>query len=117
MIKVHDLNRGGKMLTGNVPDPLGSIANDDFSEGQARASIPGFQIDPVAKLGGGFDGAGIGGGARIADGVASLILCCLRENTAEFGFASVSGLAGSLALAAFGLAFHSGQSRSVHLDV
>src|SRR5215210_5729116 len=101
MIEIHNLNRAWKMLTCDIPDPLRTVANDDFGESTAPASIPGFQIHPVAKLGGRFDGAGIGGRVRIANGVAVLILRRLRENTAKLGFASVSGLAGNLPLAAF----------------
>src|ERR1700738_2876289 len=106
MIKIHDLNRAREMLTGDVPDPLSAVAQDDLGEGAAPASVPSFQIQTLAELGGGFNGSSVGGGVRIADRVAFLIVRRLRENTPELGFAGVSGLTGDLALPAFGLGLH-----------
>ena len=68
MIEIDDLHRAGKMLVGQIPDPLGSIAHDDFLFGAAPAALPGFHVEPLAKLFGGLDGAGVGSGIRIANG-------------------------------------------------
>src|SRR5260370_32008663 len=97
MIKIDDLNRARKMLAGDVPDPLGAVAQDDLNEGAAPASVPGFQIEALAELGGSLNGSRVGGGIRIADRVAFLIVCGLRENTPELGFPGGSGLTSDLA--------------------
>ncbi len=65
MIGVDDLDRVRKMLTGDVPDPFGAVAQNDLGEGTAPASIPGFQIQALAELGGGFNGSGVGSGVRM----------------------------------------------------
>ena len=67
VIEIDDLNRAGKMLVGQIPDPFGSVAHDDFLFRAAPAAVPGFQIDALAKLLGGLDGAGVGGRIRIAN--------------------------------------------------
>jgi hypothetical protein len=56
------------MEIGEVPDPFGAIAEDDFDLGSAPAAIPGFGIEGFAELLGGFDRSGVGGesGSRMA---------------------------------------------------
>jgi hypothetical protein len=105
------------MLTGDVPDPLCSVAQDDLGEGAAPASVPGFQIQALAKLGGGFNGSGVGGGVRITNRIAFLIVCGLCENTPELGSPGVSGLPGYLALPTLGFGLHHRHAGAVHLDV
>ena len=73
MIEIDDLDGAGKMWLGQIPDPFGPVAHDDLLFGATPAALPSFQIEPLAKLLGGFDGAGVGGGIRIADGVALLV--------------------------------------------
>ena len=68
VIQIDDLHRAGKMLLGQIPDPFGPIAHDDLLFRAAPAALPGFHVDALAKLFGGLDGAGVGGGIRIADG-------------------------------------------------
>ena len=55
MIEIDDLHGPGKVLIGEIPDPDSAIANDDFGRGPLPASAPGFGIDAVAELVGGFD--------------------------------------------------------------
>ena len=68
MIEIDDLDRAGKVLIGDVPDPVGAIADDDFGWGAVPSAVPGLGIDPKAELFGGFDGADVGGGIGIAHG-------------------------------------------------
>ena len=50
VIEIDDLNRAGEVLIGNIPDPFGSIADDDLLFGAAPTALPGFQIEALAKL-------------------------------------------------------------------
>ena len=52
MIEIDDLNRARKLLAGDVPDPPRAVAHDDLGEGAAPASVPSFQIQALAELGG-----------------------------------------------------------------
>src|SRR5215469_12971379 len=98
MIKIDYLNRAGEMLLGQIPDPLRPFAHDDFLLRPAPAALPGFHIESFAKLLGGFDGAGVGGGIRIADGEALLIPRGLCEYAFQFGFSRMSRLVVRFAL-------------------
>ncbi len=73
MKQIDDLDSAGKVLVGIVPDPFGSISDDNLLFGTAPATSPGFQIDPVAELGSRFNCACIGRRSRIADGITFLI--------------------------------------------
>jgi len=44
MIKIHDLNRAGKVLLSDIPDPLGSVADNHFLGSTAPAALPGFGV-------------------------------------------------------------------------
>ena len=61
MEQIDDLNRAGKVPVRIVPDPFGTVADHNLLYGAAPAAVPGFQIDPVTELAGGFDRACIGG--------------------------------------------------------
>lgn len=61
MVEIDDLDSAGKMLGGEIPDPLGAIADDYLLFGAAPAAFPGFDVQPLAELLGGFDSAGIRG--------------------------------------------------------
>src|SRR5215831_14397252 len=100
MVEIHNLNSCGKMLASQIPDPLGTVSDHDFLGCPAPAALPGFNIQPLAKLFGRLDGAGIGGGVRIANRVAFFIPTGLREHTSQLGLASVRRLAVLLAFAA-----------------
>lgn len=92
-------------------------SDDDPRLGTVPAALPGFQVNSPAELFGGFNGAGIGGGIRIANGEALLIPHGLSEHTSQFHFASMGRQALVLALPAHGLLLHHRDARSVHLDV
>ena len=74
VIEIDDLNRAREMQIGKIPDPFGAVADDDFLYRAAPAALIGFQVDSFAKLFGGLDGSGVGGGIRIADGEALLVV-------------------------------------------
>ena len=61
VIEIDNLNRAGEVLLGKIPDPCGAIPHYDFLLRAAPAAFPGLHIDALAKLFGGFDGAGVGG--------------------------------------------------------
>lgn len=67
------LNGPDKMLVGDVPDPLGAIAEHNFLLSPAPAALPGFGVEAVAKEFGRFNGARIDGRGLIANG--SGLLC------------------------------------------
>ena len=73
MIQIDDLNRARKMQVGKIPDPFGAVADDDFLFRATPAALLGLQVDSFAKLIGVLDGASVGGGIGIADGVALLV--------------------------------------------
>src|SRR5271157_5793515 len=80
MIKIHNLNGAGKVLVGQIPDPHGSVPDDHLKLGPLPSSAPGFAIDAVAELFGGFDGAHIGSGIGVADGPSFVVHGCLSEH-------------------------------------
>ncbi|MEJ7606154.1 MAG: hypothetical protein WKF37_07765 [Bryobacteraceae bacterium] len=71
------------MLPGQIPDPFGSISHDDLLLRAAPAAIPGFEVKAFAKLFGGFDGAGVGSGRGVAQGVAIFIPSGLGEYASQ----------------------------------
>ena len=74
VVEIDDVNGSGKMLVREVPNPFGSIGDNDFLNGAAPAAIPGFQINSFAELGGRFDGSGVGCGVRIPDGIPVFVM-------------------------------------------
>ena len=50
VIEIDDLHRAREMQLGQIPDPFGAVAQDDFLFRAAPAALPGFQVDPFAKL-------------------------------------------------------------------
>jgi hypothetical protein len=92
VIEIDDLNRAGKMLVGEIPDPFGAVA-DDYLCRTAPAAVPGFQIDSFAKLPGCFYSAGVGGRVGIADGTTFGVPLRLRENASWLDLPRMGGLA------------------------
>ena len=52
---------------------VNAVAHHDFLFLPAPVAVPGFQIDPFAKLFGVLDGTGVSGGTWIAKGESLLI--------------------------------------------
>src|SRR5271156_4065975 len=96
--QIDDLDSTRKMQIGVIPDPFGSVTQDNFLCRAVPAALPRFQVDSFAKLVGIFNGAGVGGGIGIADGVAFFVPCGLSEDASELDFPCVGGLAFRLAL-------------------
>ena len=117
VIEIDNLHRAGKMLVGKIPDPFGPVAHDDLLFRAAPAAVPGFQVDAFAELFGGFDGAGVGGGIRIADGVALLVPRGLGEHASQLDFPRVGRLAVGLAFPALRLFLHHRYSGPIHLHI
>jgi hypothetical protein len=46
---IDDLDRACKMLVGDIPDPLGAVAEHDFLFGPIPSPFEGFHIEPSAK--------------------------------------------------------------------
>src|SRR5262245_13442802 len=103
MIEIHDLDRGRKMLGGDIPNPRRAIAKDDFLSGSIPPTTLRFGIQATAKDFRSLHGAGVGGGVFFAHSQPSIIGCCLSDHAAEFCLSSVGGLAFNLTHASFGL--------------
>src|SRR5450756_152621 len=73
VIEIDDLNGAREVLAGNIPDPIGAVAQDHFLLRSTPAAFPGFGVDARAEPFRGFDGSGIGGGVIIADGTALFV--------------------------------------------
>jgi hypothetical protein len=60
---IDDLYGASKMLIGDVPDPLGTVAQYNFLLGPVPTPLPSFSLEARAKKFGGFDCPGVGGGS------------------------------------------------------
>src|SRR5579862_934583 len=112
MVQINDLDRAGEVGFGKIPDPFGSIADDDLLFSAAPAPVTSFQVDALAKFFGGLDSARVGGGIRIADRIAFFVPAILGKYTSQFDFARVGRLTFRFADATQGFFLHHGHSRS-----
>src|SRR5437588_3312334 len=117
MIEIDDLNRTREVPISDIPDPLGSVADDDLLPSPAPATFPGFGVDARAERLGRFDGADISGGGFVADRSAFLVGCGLSEDAAQFDLAGACRLSLYPAGAAFQFAADDGDLRAVYLDI
>ena len=117
VIEVHDLEGPGKLLVGQIPDPVGAVANEYFLLGAAPAAFDGLPVDARAKLCYPLDGPGIGGRVGVADRLSLVVPPGLGEDAAQFGFASMRRLTLNLALSPSSLFLHHRRTRTVHLNV
>jgi hypothetical protein len=115
MIQVDHLNRAGEMLFGDVPDPFGAIADNNFLFGAAPAAFSCLEVESFAELLRILDSAGVGCGIGIANGKAFLIPGSLREHTAELGFSGMRWQTIEFAFAAGGFLLHHRHTSAVHL--
>src|ERR1700720_4696996 len=83
----------GKCLLGKIPDPFGPIAHDHLLFRTAPAAFPGFHVNSLSKLFGGFDGAGVGSRVRIADRIAFPVPGGLGEDASQLYFPRMGWLA------------------------
>src|SRR5438105_1138130 len=92
MIEIDDLHGARKMQLGLIPDPDGSISDNDFDNGPLPTSAPCLGIKAETKLVGAFDGPHIRCGIRVADGPSILIRSGLGVYGAEFAFTCAGAL-------------------------
>src|SRR6185436_3559890 len=88
MPDVNNLDRASKVLVGNVPDPLGPIAQHNFLLGPIPAALPSFDVETTAKQFGGFDCSGVGGRACVPNRSPFRIGRGLSEDRPQFDFPS-----------------------------
>ena len=113
--QINDLNSARKVFAGDIPDPVGPVADDNLFLCAAPTTVPSVQVYAPTEFGGSFDGSGVGRRIGIADGITFLVPFGLCENATQFYFARMRGLAFDLAFPALGLCRrHSG---TVHLDI
>src|ERR1700694_844368 len=93
VIEIDNLNRAWKVLLGKIPDPFGPIAHDNLLLRATPTALPGFQIDSLAKLIGGFNSAPVAGGIGIAYREALFVPRRLGEHTSQLGFPCMGWLA------------------------
>src|SRR5260221_12227791 len=108
MIKIDDLNGAGEVLVGQIPDPDGSVADDDFELGPLPSSAPSFAIDAEAELLGGFDGAHISSGLGGADRPFVVVNGGLRVHATELTLARTCTMASPSSDPAFGFSHYNG---------
>src|SRR6267143_6186066 len=117
MIKIDDLNGAGEVLVGQIPDPDGSVADDDFELGPLPSSAPSFAIDAEAELLGGFDGAHISSGLGVADRPSFVVNGGLREHATEFTLARTGTLAIRSSGPTFGFSRNNGDLDTIHQHI
>jgi len=114
VVEVDHLQSPRKGFGDKIPYPFRAVTDDHFLLGSAPTSLESFPIDALAQLLCGFEGPGVGGGIRIAEGQALLVPGGWREPTSQLGLPGRSGLAVRLALPTQRLFLHHGHARTVH---
>ena len=117
-VKVIDnLNCAGEVLVGEIPDPLGAIADNDLPFRAAPAPVPSVQVKAFAELFGRLNCAHVGGRIGVADGETFFIAPGLREHASKFDFPCMGRLPRRLAFPPHGFIFHNGYSGPVHFYI
>src|SRR5450432_963606 len=117
MKEIDNLYGAREVLIGQIPDPDGAVANDDFGRGPLPASAPCLSVNAVTELVGGFDSPHISGGIRVADGPSVFVHCSLREHGAEFAFAGAVALSFDSAGPALGFGGQNRDLDAIHQHV
>src|ERR1035438_6351391 len=117
MVQVHDLYRTGKLSVSDVPDPDGSVAEDDFFIGAAPAALPGFGIETATELLSRFNRSGVGSRSFITQGPSLLVNSGLCEHRAQFYLAGMGRCVAVLSLPPLGFSAHYRHARAIHLDI
>ena len=105
------------MQIGEVPDPFGPIAEDDFLACAAPAAMPGFCIQSLSELLGRLDGTCVGGRVRVANRKALLVPAGLCKDASQFDFPGMSGLTVDFARPSLGLGAHHGYASAIEFDI
>ena len=103
MEEVQDLDGLGKVFRGEVPDPGGSVCDDDLPGHLVEATPGALPQDAGGKVGrtlsgiegsGAFNGGGIGGGALVPDGNTLVVGHLRAPDGAEFHLPCFGGSVG-----------------------
>jgi len=84
VIEIDDLNRAGEVDIGQIPNPFGSVADDNLLLRAAPSAVPGFPTEASAELFGDLDGSGIGGRIGIANRETFFVMRRLSEYASQF---------------------------------
>ena len=100
MEEVQDLDGSGEVFRGEVPDPGGSVCDDDLPDHVVEPAPGGFPQNPGGEVGrtlsciggrGAFYGGGIAGGAFVPDGNALVVGRLRAPDDAELHFPGLCG--------------------------
>src|ERR1039457_2801663 len=86
MIKIDDLNGGGELLGGQIPNPRSAVADDHLLPGAVPTALISFAADAPPKRLRRFDPARVGGRALLTLRPAASIERRLGEDTPQFYF-------------------------------
>jgi len=102
---------------GDIPDPLGAIAQHHLLFGAIPTPFEGFGIKPAPKQLGRFNCPGVSGGSGIPNRSTLWVGCGLGEDRPEFDFPGASRLPRGSAGAPLQLSTHHRQLGAIHLDI
>src|SRR5208282_4884671 len=117
MVEINDLHGAGELPVGDIPDPDGSVAENDLFIGAAPASPPGFGIKTAAELFSRLDSACISSRSLVAHRPSLLVDRSLRKQGTEFHLACMRWLIAVLPLPALGFSADHGYTRAIHFDI
>src|SRR5579859_296014 len=83
---VDDLDCTGKMLVGDIPDPLGAITQHHLLFSAIPTPFEGFGIKAATKQLGRFNRPSVGGGSGVTNGSALWVGCGLGGDRPELDF-------------------------------
>src|SRR5215469_10251571 len=117
MVEIDDLDSAGKVLIGQVPDPVRAIAHHNPNGGTVPTPLVSLGIDAKTKLPGSFNGTDIGGGSFIAHRSALGIDPGLGEYRTQFAFPCASRLTRVSTWPPFGVGLHHKHLRAINLNI
>src|SRR6266566_1012252 len=79
MIEIHDFDGPGKMQRGNPPDPRSTISQHHHPGGLSQTATHRLRIDPPTEGLGGLNGAHVGRGVFVPQGISLVVLFGLGE--------------------------------------
>jgi len=117
VIEIDDLDRTGEVLLSQVPDPFGTIADDDLGLCPIPTAFESLDIEALAEVLGRFDGTDVGSGIIIPDREAFVIARGLREHTPQFDLAGSGWLARVFSFPSGGFLLRDGHTGAIHQDI
>src|SRR5207249_11948498 len=79
LIEIHDFDGPGKMQRGNPPDPRSTISQHHHPGGLSQTATHRLRIDPPTEGLGGLNGAHVGRGVFVPQGISLVVLFGLGE--------------------------------------